>query len=51
MQLVSKFIDCSHKTGLIHDGKKFVHSDNLKTQDYLNKISKWTIQKEIKLKS
>ena len=35
----------------ISTGQKFIHSDNLKTQDYLNKISKWTIQKEMKLNS
>ena len=31
--------------------KKFIHSDNLKTQDYLNKISKWTKDKQMKLNS
>ena len=35
----------------ISTGHKFFHSDHFKTQDYLNKISKWTIQKQMKLNS
>ena len=35
----------------ISTGHKFFQSDHFKTQDYLNKISKWTIQKQMKLNS